>query len=158
MTAVHDAAAARLPSGVYLFGGGDGVRQHDEIVEVDPATGRATAVGRLPAPSSDQAGAAIGGTAYVIGGYTGVHWLDTVVAWRPGAPARIVAHLPFPVRYAAVTAVGGELVIAGGRSPTALPATPSSGTSLAAMSIAPRPGSPRRRPTRPLRRWARRRT
>ena len=115
-TALHDAAAARLPGGVFLFGGGDGVRQHDEIVEVGPH-GATTIVGRLPAPSSDQAAAAIGGTAYIVGGYTGSRWLDTIVAWKPGSAARIVARLPSPLRYAAVTAVGGRLVIAGGSRP-----------------------------------------
>ena len=48
----------------------------------------------------------IGGTAYIVGGYTGTRWLDTIVAWRPGRRARVVAHLPIPLRYAAVTAVG----------------------------------------------------
>ena len=111
-TAVHDAAAARLGRSVYLFGGGDGARQHDEIVRV----GRGV-VGRLPAPSSDQAAAAIGGTAYIVGGFTGTHWLDTIVAWSPGRGARIVAHLPSPVRYAAVTSAGGKLIVAGGSLP-----------------------------------------
>ena len=111
-TAVHDAAAAKLGGSVYLFGGGDGVGQHDEIVRI----GRGV-VGRLPAPSSDQAAAAIGGTAYVVGGFTGTHWLDTVVAWSPGRGARIVAHLPSPVRYAAVTSAGGKLIVAGGSLP-----------------------------------------
>ena len=59
----------------------------------------------------------MGGTAYVVGGYTGSRWLDTIVAWRPGTAARVVAHLPSPVRYAAVTAVDGEVVIAGGSLP-----------------------------------------
>jgi YVTN family beta-propeller protein len=111
-TAVHDAAAAKLGRSVYLFGGGDGARQHDEIVRV----GRGV-IGRLPAPSSDQAAAAIGGTAYIVGGFTGTHWLDTIVAWSPGRGARIVAHLPSPVRYAAVTAAGGKLIVAGGSLP-----------------------------------------
>ena len=71
-------------------------------------------VRRLPAPSSDQAAAAIGRTAYIVGGYTGSRWLQTIVAWRPGSAARVVARLPFTVRYAAVTTVGGRLVIAGG--------------------------------------------
>jgi Kelch motif len=57
-----------------------------------------------PAPSSDQPAAAIGNTVYVVGGYTGSQWLDTIVAWRPGTQPRIVAHLPFALRYAAVTA------------------------------------------------------
>jgi YVTN family beta-propeller protein len=111
-TAVHDAAAARLGRSVYLFGGGDGASQHDEIVRV----GRGV-VGRLPAPSSDQAAAAIGGTAYIVGGFTGTHWLDSIVTWSPGRRARIVAHLPLPVRYAAVTAAGGKLIVAGGSLP-----------------------------------------
>jgi YVTN family beta-propeller protein len=113
-TAVHDAAAARFGRSVYLFGGGDGARQHDEIVRVGSGL-----VGRLPAPSSDQAAAAIGRTAYVVGGFTGTHWLDTIVAWSPGREARIVAHLPSPVRYAAVTSAAGKLIIAGGSLPDA---------------------------------------
>ena len=112
--ALHDAAAVRVGRYAYLLGGGDGVGQHDEILRIDPASGAVTRAGRLPAPSSDQAAAAIGGVAYVVGGYTGARWLDTVVAWRPGGGARIVAHLPFAVRYAAVAAVGSKLVVAGG--------------------------------------------
>ncbi len=115
--ALHDAAAVRLGPLVYLFGGGDGVRQLDSIVRIDPVTGAAEAVARLPAPSSDQAAAALGGTAYVVGGYTGSAWLDTIVAWRPGSAARVVARLPTPLRYAAVAAAGGRIVIAGGSRP-----------------------------------------
>jgi YVTN family beta-propeller protein len=113
-TAVHDAGAARIGGSVYLFGGGNGTRQLGEIVEV--ASGRV--VGQLPAPSSDQAAATIGGTAYVVGGFTGSRWLDTIVAWKPGGRALVVAHLPFPVRYAAVAAAGGKLVVAGGSLPS----------------------------------------
>jgi DNA-binding beta-propeller fold protein YncE len=112
--ALHDAAAVTIGRTTYLFGGGNGFAQLDAILAVDPRTGAAQPVGRLPAPSSDQSGAAIGRTAYVVGGYTGAHWLDTIVAWRPGGRARVVAHLPHPLRYAAVAAAGGRLVIAGG--------------------------------------------
>jgi DNA-binding beta-propeller fold protein YncE len=112
--ALHDAAAVTIGRTTYLFGGGNGVAQLDAILAVDPRTGAAQPVGRLPAPSSDQSGAAIGRTAYVVGGYTGARWLDTIVAWRPGGRARVVAHLPQPLRYAAVAAAGRRLVIAGG--------------------------------------------
>jgi YVTN family beta-propeller protein len=113
--ALHDTAAVRLGSGVYLFGGGTNAgTQSDAIVHVPAGTGAATVVGRLPAPSSDQSAAGIDGTAYVVGGYTGTRWLDTIVAWKPGSGARVVAHLPFTLRYAAVTAVSRTLVIAGG--------------------------------------------
>jgi YVTN family beta-propeller protein len=113
----HDAAAVALGRSAYVFGGGDGVRQLDGILRVDPSSGASRAVGRLPAPSSDHSAAAVGGTAYVVGGYTGSAWLDTIVAWRPGARARIVAHLPTPLRYAAVAAAAGKLVVAGGSVP-----------------------------------------
>ena len=114
-TALHDTAAVRLGSSVYLFGGGTGSNtQSDEILRVPAAGGPGVVVARLPAPSSDQSAAAIGGTAYVVGGYTGSVWLDTIVAWRPGRAARVVAHLPFAVRYAAVAPADGRLVIAGG--------------------------------------------
>ena len=63
--------------------------------------------GTCRAGSSDQAGAAIGRTAYIVGGYTGGRWLDTIVAWRPAGTAHVVAHLPHTLRYAAVTAAAG---------------------------------------------------
>jgi YVTN family beta-propeller protein len=113
--ALHDTAAARLGNAVYLFGGGTGSNtQSDQIVRVPLAGGAGTIVAHLPAPSSDQSAAVIAATAYIVGGYTGSRWLDTIVAWQPGHPARVVAHLPFTLRYAAVTAVDGRLVIAGG--------------------------------------------
>jgi YVTN family beta-propeller protein len=114
-TAVHDAAAVRIGEAVYLFGGGTNQNtQSDGIVRVATSGKHAVVAGRLPAPSSDQAAAAIGATAYVVGGYTGSRWLDTIVAWRPGSRARVVARLPFPLRYAAVAAASGRLVIGGG--------------------------------------------
>jgi YVTN family beta-propeller protein len=117
-TAVHDAAAVRIGRSVYLFGGGTNAGvQADTIVRVAGGGGQPVDVGRLPAPSSDHAAAVIDGTAYIVGGYTGTRWLDTIVSWRPGAPARVVAHLPFPLRYAAVAAAAGRLVIAGGSRP-----------------------------------------
>lgn len=115
--ALHDAAAVSIGGAAYLFGGGNGTRQLDQILRIDPASGHASAVGRLPAPSSDQAAAAIHGTAYVVGGFDGSRWLDTIVAWRPGSPPRVVAHLPSPLRYTAVAAAAGRLVIAGGSLP-----------------------------------------
>ena len=113
--ALHDTAAVRIGSAVYLFGGGtNSGRQSDAIIRVPARGGVAADVGRLPAPSSDQSAAVISGTAYIVGGYTGTRWLNTIVAWKPGSSAHVVAHLPFTLRYSAVTTVGGTLVIAGG--------------------------------------------
>ncbi len=111
-SAIHDAAAANLAGQTYVFGGGNGVTQLDQIVRAP-----ATSVGHLPRPSSDQTAATIGGTAYVVGGYTGTQWLDTIVAFDPHRAARVVAHLPVAVRYAAVTASRGRLIVAGGSLP-----------------------------------------
>jgi len=115
--ALHDAAAAYLGGSDYLFGGGDGVTQHAEIFRIDPATGAVSHVADLPAASSDQSGASIGSTAYIVGGYTGSKWLDTIVAFHPPSSVRIVAHLPTALRYAAVTAVGNDVIVAGGSLP-----------------------------------------
>jgi DNA-binding beta-propeller fold protein YncE len=113
----HDGAAVRIGSNVYEFGGGDGIHQLDQILRVDPTTGTASRVGSLPAPSSDHAAAVLAGRAYIVGGYTGRNWLNTIVAWRPGESARVVGHLPTPLRYAAVTATQGKIVVAGGSLP-----------------------------------------
>jgi DNA-binding beta-propeller fold protein YncE len=122
----HDAAAVSLGGTTYVFGGGDGVRQLDQIVAVGRG-GRARIVGRLPEGASDVGAAAVRGTAYVVGGFTGARWLDTILAWKPGGKARVVARLPAALRYTAVTATGGKLVIAGGSLP--------SGTASAAVLI-----------------------
>jgi hypothetical protein len=112
--ALHDAAAATVAGHSYLFGGGEPSR--DAILALRPG-GVATQVGTLAAPASDISAAAIGGTVYVVGGYTGIKPLATIQAWRPGQRhARVVAHLPKPLRYAAVAASGGRLMIAGGTS------------------------------------------
>ena len=116
--AFHDAAGAALGHALYLFGGGDGVRQLDSIFRVD-SDGTITSGGTIPAPSSDSIAATIGNTAYIVGGYTGTNWLDTIVAFTPNGGPRIVAHLPVGVRYAAVGAADGRLVIVGGTTTTA---------------------------------------
>jgi YVTN family beta-propeller protein len=139
--ALHDTAAVELGGRVYLFGGGDGISQHDEIQRIAP--GRPATVAHLPAPSSDQAGVALGGTAYVVGGYTGTQWLDTIVAWRPGSAARIVGRLPTPLRYAAVAAADGKVVIAGG-------STPAGTASSAVLAFDPANGRTRRVGTLPV--------
>ena len=115
--AFHDGAAVGIGASVYEFGGGDGVRQLDQILKVNPGTGTAARIGSLPAPSSDHSAALLRGTAYIVGGYTGTKWLNTIVAWRPGAPARVVGRLPTPLRYAAVAAAAGRIVVAGGSLP-----------------------------------------
>lgn len=112
--ALHDASASVLHGAAYLFGGGV-IESFSQITRID-ISGGAQSAGSLPTPASDIATATIGETIYIVGGYTGQTPLRTILAWRPGQPARVVGTLPKPLRYAAVASAGGQLVIAGGTS------------------------------------------
>ena len=111
--AQHDAQGARLGRDVYVFGGGTTVEQ-DHILEFNPHNGQVSTVGTLPRAASDVAVTSSRGTAYVVGGYDGINWLDTILAWRPGSSPRVVGRLPVGLRYAAATAVDGQILIMGG--------------------------------------------
>jgi hypothetical protein len=114
--AVHDAAAARVGSATYLFGGGEPSGTSAAIFRVG-ASGVQSA-GQLSVGASDIAAATIAGTAYIVGGYTVSAPLRTIVAFKPGSATRVVGMLPRPLRYASVAAVGGQVLIAGGTSGT----------------------------------------
>ncbi len=109
----HDAAAARLGRFVYLFGGGEQVSS-PAIVRVDPSTGRATKAGTIGEPLSDLGAVSIGGSAYLVGGYTGSKFATAILRYRPGRTPTLVARLPVGLRYAGVAALGGEIYVAGG--------------------------------------------
>jgi N-acetylneuraminic acid mutarotase len=114
--AQHDAQGAALDGKVYVFGGGS-LSELNHIVRFDPATGAVGQVGQLPQSQSDVAVAAIGRTAYIVGGYNGVDWLNTILAWRPGSAVRVAGHLPVGLRYSAVAAADGRLLVIGGSTP-----------------------------------------
>jgi N-acetylneuraminic acid mutarotase len=115
--AQHDAQAAVLGGQVYLFGGGQ-FAQYAHILAFDPGADHVAVAGSLPAPASDVAVAGGPSTAYVVGGFDGVHWLNTVLAYTPHQPVHVLTHLPVPLRYAAAVVIGHELLIAGGSTPT----------------------------------------
>lgn len=116
--AQHDAQGARLPQGGYVFGGGN-LTEYDHILKVNPATASVHAAGRLPSPASDVAVTQVGATAYIVGGYDGANFLNTVVAWTPGRGARVVGHMPVGLRYAAVTPGPiGQILVIGGTTPS----------------------------------------
>jgi len=111
---LHDASASVIGGEVYLFGGGV-ITSFSQITRIS-STGETQPAGQLPTPASDLATTAIAGTVYIVGGYTGQSPLRTILAWRPGTPARVVGMLPKPLRYAAVAEQAGQLLIAGGTS------------------------------------------
>jgi hypothetical protein len=114
------AAAVTIGDREYIFGGatGSAVSPTPElgILRYDPLSSNSTVpeIAHLPSLNYGLAAAAIGSTVYIVGGYNGKTTLDTIVAWRPGGTATVVASLPVALRYAAVAAVDGRIVIAGG--------------------------------------------
>jgi hypothetical protein len=113
-SALHDATASSLAGAAYLFGGGV-IESFSAITRVS-RSGATQPAGNLPTAASDVASAVIGDTVYIVGDYTGRRPLRTILAWRPDEPAHVMATLPKPLRYAAVAAIGGRLLIAGGTS------------------------------------------
>lgn len=118
-TAQHDAQAATLAGRVYVFGGGS-FSELDHIFSFDPTGSALATVGALPSAQSDVAVTSIGQTAYVVGGYDGVNWKNTILSYRPRASStKLAATIPVGLRYAAVTAIDGRVLIAGGSTPMA---------------------------------------
>jgi hypothetical protein len=109
---LHDAAAAPVPSGVLVFGGGAASTTADVQRLVPGGTGEV--VGSLPAPTSDLSAVSTDGTAYVLGGYDGQTTVSSVLATGDGHRLTQVARLPVPVRYAAVALQGKEIYAIGG--------------------------------------------
>ena len=122
-------AGATLGGAVYVFGGGQ-VQLYDHILRYDPSSGSVTVVGTLPSAASDVAVATLGETAYISAATTASHSLDTILASHPRVGLRTSsAHLREGLRYAAVAASGGRLLIAGG--------TTEGGASDAVLSFTP---------------------
>ena len=113
--AFHDAAGALIGNRLVVFGGGPEVGT-DTVQSFDPATGKGSVLGRLPKALSDLSSATLGGTTYLVGGYDGVSPQPDVYATRDGRRFTRVALLPTGLRYAAVTAAHGRIVVAGGIS------------------------------------------
>ncbi|HEY7934012.1 MAG TPA: kelch repeat-containing protein [Solirubrobacteraceae bacterium] len=113
-SAEHDGAAANIDGQVYFFGGGNVSSASSLILRVGPSGTQVA--GHLPVGASDVEAATLGHTAYVVGGYTETVPLRTIVAFTPAGTVRVVGTLPRPLRYAAVGAIDGHLLIAGGTS------------------------------------------
>lgn len=123
--ALHDAGAAWEGSRVLVCGGGQAVGTAS-IWALSPGPGEmARVAGRLPVPLSDLSGVTVRGRPYCLGGWTGQAYSDAVL--DVGAPtgaadaAPVVAHLPHAVRYAAVAALPGGALVAGGRTASGNP-------------------------------------
>ena len=136
----HDAAAARIGSSVFVFGGG--AQRPSDAVQRFAGSGVAPVVARLPSARADLAAVTVGDRVVLVGGYDGRHGLADVLATRDGLHFAVVARLARPVRYPAVAAVGPRVFRLQpgwvGRRPTAPVAHPRRGAVLRDAVTPPR--------------------
>ena len=112
----HDAAAVLLGRSVLRFGGGQATSVAT-VDRIDPGTAVASRAPGLDEPLSDLGAVAIGGHAYLVGGYTGSRFASAVLRYVARGGTRTVARLPAGTRYAGVTAIGRTIYVAGGVTP-----------------------------------------
>jgi outer membrane protein assembly factor BamB len=112
-TRTHDAAAVLRGRSVVLYGGGASVST-PAALRVDPRTGATRALRPLDEPLSDLGAAQVGGSTYLVGGFTGTTYASAIL--RVGANDRTttVARIPAGTRYAGVATSGGKIYVAGG--------------------------------------------
>lgn len=109
---------------VLVFGGESSGVATTAVQEVDPATGRARLVGRLPAPRTQASALTLGGSAFLFGGASsGTRAATTfadVLRWNPATAAFTAAgRLPYPVAdVAAVSPDGQTGYLIGGETPS----------------------------------------
>jgi hypothetical protein len=111
--AFHDAAVQLIGRRLFVFGGGSSTSSAS-VQAFDLATRRGSIVGRLPRPLSDLVSARTGGTVYLVGGYDGIRPRREIYATTDGTHFRLAGTLPVGLRYPAVAAAEGRLLVAGG--------------------------------------------
>jgi large repetitive protein len=114
----HDAAGALIGNRLEIFGGGS-ASSTNMVQAFDLGSQHGTVIGHLPTPLSDVSSATIGSTTYLVGGYDGHAAQSAIYDTTNGSSFRSVGTLPRGLRYTAVTAVDGRVVVAGGTIGTA---------------------------------------
>jgi hypothetical protein len=115
--AFHDAAGAIIGNGLFVFGGG-AAQSSASVQRFDLTAHVGHLVAALPRPLSDIASASTASGVYLVGGYDGHVPRREIYRTTDGTHFALVARLPVGLRYPAVAAVGTNVVIAGGTSPS----------------------------------------
>ena len=115
---VHDAASTELAGRLLVFGGGQ-FEGSDRIIELLPGVPRQ--IGTLPQSLSDLTCVTIGRLAYVVGGWNGTTTNRDVYTVSPGGTVGRAGTLALGVRYPAVAALAGRVIVAGGETTTGRP-------------------------------------
>ena len=109
----HGGAAVSLGGRILVFGGAS-ASVHDVVQEFSPAAGRARVIGQMPGVRADVTAVVVGRRAVLVGGFDGVGPQRDVWSTANGESFQTVAHLPQPVRYPAVAALGSAVYVFGG--------------------------------------------
>jgi N-acetylneuraminic acid mutarotase len=109
----HGAAAANLGGRILVFGGAS-TTVHDVVQQFFPNTGRSRVIGQMPTVRADVTAAVAGRRVILVGGFDGTGPQSSVWATADGRRFTVVAHLPQPVRYPAVAAIGNIVYAFGG--------------------------------------------
>jgi hypothetical protein len=118
--AAHDSGGALLAGRPVVFGGGTAASTAS--VQAITGPGAARMLGTLPQPRSDLAAVTVQGIAYLIGGYDGASYADSVMATRDGRHFSTLTTLPVPVRYPGVAVIGDQIWVFGGQTKAGLTA------------------------------------
>lgn len=113
------AAAARVGSSVWVFGGEDRQQELRAVQRIDTATGSATMEAQLPQALGHSAAAVIGSRILLMGGRTGPHQVTDQMWWFDPASRRFTRAgvLPYPVADAGLLTSGDTAYLIGGETP-----------------------------------------
>lgn len=116
---VRYAAAARVGSSVWVFGGEDQQHQLRAVQRIDTATGSVTVEAQLPQALGHSAAALIGSKILLMGGRTGPHQVTDKMWWFDPASKRFTRAgvLPYPVADAGLFTSGDTAYLIGGETP-----------------------------------------
>ncbi len=112
---IQRAIAVRDGASVIVAGGLDGSGTTvGGVFRMDPTTGTLTALGNLPRPVHDGAGAMIGGRLFVFGGGS-TAGTDLVQAFDPSTgKGAVVGHLPVSLSDLSAVSIGATVYLVGG--------------------------------------------
>jgi hypothetical protein len=112
---VHDSGGALVGGAPMVFGGGNIVAG---TTVQSAGTGLGAVVGKLPAARADLSAVDLGGLAFVVGGGTPARLDRAILSTTDGVTFAHAGTLLVGVRYAAVAAVGGTILVVGGTDGT----------------------------------------
>jgi hypothetical protein len=113
--AFHDAAGGIIRGRLLIFGGGSSTSS-DTVQAFDPRTRQGAIIAHLPRPLSDLGAAQLEGSTYLVGGYDGARPRAEILVTRDGRHYALAGRLPVGLRYPAVAADHGNIIVAGGES------------------------------------------